>query len=789
MANSAWTGGNPGGWTLGSAFGVTDAQATSPNTGVPIDENATGNILQVFGNNSCPINTKTQFEVTVNGANATTSFIQTAFSIGVSVYDQNISTTHGVPPNPNFAPNPGTWISCSYNETVSLGNNNGDGECVYDPQDNWEYSTLHPGALAAPSVWNDGTVISVGVDRTVTPAQVYFYVNGNLWGGRSWPLWMNSATLTPFMSTWFGRGPIGDLNGGIVDFYYNIPGFTALDKIGSGGGSVGNGGTSIGAPTVNPSNPVTGTYYTISATKVGAPFVDPQYSSNTVGEGVSFRNATSPIVQILSNNGYTVSFGPIEGGSVLPHQAVVQDVVSGSDTVVSPVTPYNVLAASGTGSAPPSIGAPTVSAATTGALYSISAVKFNAAFVNPEYSSDTVAEGIYLRAASGSVTASLSTTTITNDTVTFSGIEGGTVGTNNHVAYVADNDNGLVISPGTTYSVVAVGSPATASILATTNPSPVISGEPYQIIGTMTGGTFGPNPMFSSQAAPLIDLVTAGESPYWTTVTLAMSEGNTVATFSGVQSGNEVPHIAVVSDPNGTGAVSPETTYDVVAPSNNTPPPQPSMSITITLPAGAIYTGTEYTVTGSANYSLPDISGMEYSNLEYSDDPSYVGFNDSPGGTSNVSGQNFTLKLLNNAASTTKVCQVYDSVNLVYSNELGPYTVLAEAPPATQSILCTVSPNNPASGATYSIIGQAVGFEFSTDTSYLKYSNQQSQNPTSFVNATSPVTCTVTTTVNTNDTVTFAGITSGSADQHTAIIQYSPSGGAVVTSDSVAFTV
>jgi hypothetical protein len=156
--------------------------------------------------------------------------------------------------------------------------------------------------------------------------------------------------------------------------------------------------------------------------------------------------------------------------------------------------------------------------------YSITAVKSGGSFIAPTFSCDTVAEGIAYRAATLPITMTLSTTLVVNDTVVFSNIGGGTVGTNNHQAVIRDTDGD--VSPITVYSMLPSTPipPQTMSFdiaYSDGSPSETISGFP---LGTTASVSITPPPqtttiLFSNGHAPVVTT-----NPFGTTATITTTE-------------------------------------------------------------------------------------------------------------------------------------------------------------------------------------------------------------------------------------------------------------------------
>jgi hypothetical protein len=65
-----------------------------------------------------------------------------------------------------------TFLGFAYNLTIT-----NSGNVVADPQGNATYRQTHPGAIAAPNQWSDGSIIGVKVDRVANLVQ--FTLNGH----------------------------------------------------------------------------------------------------------------------------------------------------------------------------------------------------------------------------------------------------------------------------------------------------------------------------------------------------------------------------------------------------------------------------------------------------------------------------------------------------------------------------------------------------------------------------------------------------------------------------------
>ncbi len=211
MTQTTFDPSNTGGWRLSNG----NQTATSP------DNNTMQSIFVGYGNHAIPDHAKTYFEYKVSGA-----AMQTAFTVGFGV--------HGFDPsNKNITAegmhvSNATFLGFAYNLTIT-----NSGNVIYDPQGNATYRTTHPGALAAPNQWYNGSVIGVMVDRI--NEKVQFTLNGRSQGGAFDISGLGSKTIYPFVDSWYKSGPVATINGGTHAFAEGLPaGYTALD----GGGTV-----------------------------------------------------------------------------------------------------------------------------------------------------------------------------------------------------------------------------------------------------------------------------------------------------------------------------------------------------------------------------------------------------------------------------------------------------------------------------------------------------------------------------------------------------------------------
>ncbi len=212
MTQATFDPSDTGGWHLSNS----NLTATSP------DNNTMASIYVGYGNTAIPDHAKTYYEFKVSGA-----AIQTAFTVGFGV--------HGFDPsNKNIAAegmhvSNATFVGFAYNLTIT-----NSGNVVADPQGNATYSKTHPGAIAAPNQWSNGSIIGVMVDRINNTVE--FTLNGHAQevidiSG------LAGKTIYPFVDSWYKSGPVATLNGGTNGFAEGLPsGYTALD----GSGAVGS---------------------------------------------------------------------------------------------------------------------------------------------------------------------------------------------------------------------------------------------------------------------------------------------------------------------------------------------------------------------------------------------------------------------------------------------------------------------------------------------------------------------------------------------------------------------
>jgi hypothetical protein len=212
MSTTTWDPSDTGGWRLSNG----NLTATSP------DNNTKGAISVGYANTPIPDHAKTYYEFKVSGA-----AIQTAFTVGFGVhgFDPSNKNIHDIGAHVANA----TFLGFAYNLTET-----NSGNVVYDPQGNWNYAATHPGALAAPNRWPDGSVIGVMVDRIDNTAQ--FTLNGILQGPPIDISGMAGKTLYPFVDSWYRSGPVATINGGANGFAEKVPaGYTALDGTSTSG--------------------------------------------------------------------------------------------------------------------------------------------------------------------------------------------------------------------------------------------------------------------------------------------------------------------------------------------------------------------------------------------------------------------------------------------------------------------------------------------------------------------------------------------------------------------------
>ena len=200
MSTTTWDPSDTGGWRLSNG----NLTATSP------DNNTKGAISVGYANTPIPDHAKTYYEFKVSGA-----AIQTAFTVGFGVhgFDPSNKNIHDIGAHVANA----TFLGFAYNLTET-----NSGNVVYDPQGNWNYAATHPGALAAPNRWPDGSVIGVMVDRIDNTAQ--FTLNGILQGPPIDISGMAGKTLYPFVElNRYRSGPVATINGGANGFAEKVP--------------------------------------------------------------------------------------------------------------------------------------------------------------------------------------------------------------------------------------------------------------------------------------------------------------------------------------------------------------------------------------------------------------------------------------------------------------------------------------------------------------------------------------------------------------------------------------
>ena len=211
MTQATFDPSDTGGWHLSNG----NLTATSP------DNNTMGPIYVGYGDTPIPDHAKTYFEFKVSGA-----AIQTAFTVGFGV--------HGFDPsNKNIAAEGmhvtnATFVGFAYNLTIT-----NSGNVVADPQGNATYRQTHPGAIAAPNQWSDGSIIGVMVDRVANTVQ--FTLNGH--GQEVIDIsGLAGKTIYPFVDSWYKSGPVATINGGTNGFAEGLPsGYTALGDSGTVG--------------------------------------------------------------------------------------------------------------------------------------------------------------------------------------------------------------------------------------------------------------------------------------------------------------------------------------------------------------------------------------------------------------------------------------------------------------------------------------------------------------------------------------------------------------------------
>jgi hypothetical protein len=204
---TTWDPTDTGGWALSNG----NLTATSP------DNNTPQSIFVAFGEPSIPDHAETYFEYRVSGA-----AIQTAFTVGFGIHgfnpsNQNIADEGAIIPN-------ATFLGFSYNLTIT-----NTGDVIYDPQGNATYAQTHPGAIASPNQWPDGSIIGVLVNRINNTAE--FTLNGVVQGGPFDISGLAGKVIYPYTATWNKSGPVATINGGANGFTEPMPaGYTALDN-------------------------------------------------------------------------------------------------------------------------------------------------------------------------------------------------------------------------------------------------------------------------------------------------------------------------------------------------------------------------------------------------------------------------------------------------------------------------------------------------------------------------------------------------------------------------------
>src|SRR3984885_3593337 len=226
MTETTWDPSDTDGWTLSNG----NLTATSP------DNNTMQSVFVAFAQNPIPDDAKTYFEYTVSGA-----AVQTAFTVGFGVHGFNPSAVN-LKAEGAIIPN-ATFLGFSYN--LGIANS---GNVIYDPQDNADFAKIHPGAIAAPNQWPNGSIIGVLVDRIDNTVQ--FTLNGAPQGGPFDISGLGSKTVFPFAYSWFKSGPVATINGGTHAFAESLPaGYTPLDGSSAGSGGTGGSGGSGGSGT------------------------------------------------------------------------------------------------------------------------------------------------------------------------------------------------------------------------------------------------------------------------------------------------------------------------------------------------------------------------------------------------------------------------------------------------------------------------------------------------------------------------------------------------------------
>jgi hypothetical protein len=212
MTQATFDPSDTGGWQLSNS----NLTATSP------DNNTKASIYVGFGDTAIADNTKTYFEFKVSGA-----AIQTAFNVGFGVHGFNPSNVNIADEGAHISN--ATFMAFAYNLTQT-----NSGDVVADPQGNATYAQTHPGAIAAPNQWPDGSIIGVMVDRIDNTVE--FTLNGKSQGVIDIS-GLAGKTIYPFVDSWYKSGPVATINGGTNGFAEGLPsGYTAL----GGSGTVGS---------------------------------------------------------------------------------------------------------------------------------------------------------------------------------------------------------------------------------------------------------------------------------------------------------------------------------------------------------------------------------------------------------------------------------------------------------------------------------------------------------------------------------------------------------------------
>jgi hypothetical protein len=198
-----------GGWSLSNG----NRTATSP------DNNTMGSISVGYGDVAIPDNAKTYYEFKVSGA-----AVQTAFNVGFGVHGFNPSNVNIADEGAHISN--ATFMAFAYNLTQT-----NSGDVVADPQGNATYAATHPGAVAAPNQWPNGSIIGVMVDRIDNTVE--FTLNGKSQGVIDIS-GLAGKTIYPFVDSWYKSGPVATINGGTNGFAEGLPsGYTALGGSGT----------------------------------------------------------------------------------------------------------------------------------------------------------------------------------------------------------------------------------------------------------------------------------------------------------------------------------------------------------------------------------------------------------------------------------------------------------------------------------------------------------------------------------------------------------------------------